>query len=368
MEVYDEDLMGLLGGRKERRMQDVNGYQVYGTAAVLSPEFNQKVLGPLTANETTIGRKLLQTQTQLTFYGTIKQGVVSDRAVANYVFNQDSVSFLNIATQSGTTFTFLKALLILPQEQTATNVPPYVTSTTGFFPKDVAHPTIVHLTTQGATAYAPQIALRFDYSQTIGSPLISIYYTDRMGAADQGMSCSAVLVAIATLFLAQGSFAQTTQAINRLVPVTAKIQSSLSIGASYEVTPTAPLRKRRLAERIRDDMESEDLSSTRRKLLEQTSTVVPPSVSSTTGFLSTKPSEPVIVRLSTLGSSSGVVPNVALRFDYASKVPGTTPFFSLYFSDLVGAYPKGVPKANLAQTYGIYVGEDGTIYPGQQGR
>ena len=39
---------------------------------------------------------------------------------------------------------------------------------------------------QGATAYAPQIALRFDYSQTIGSPLISIYYTDRMGAADQG--------------------------------------------------------------------------------------------------------------------------------------------------------------------------------------
>lgn len=30
MEVYDEDLMGLLGGRKERRMQDVNGYQVYG--------------------------------------------------------------------------------------------------------------------------------------------------------------------------------------------------------------------------------------------------------------------------------------------------------------------------------------------------
>ena len=73
---------------------------------------------------------------------------MSDRAVANYVFNQDSVSFLNIATQSGTTFTFLKALLILPQEQTATNVPPYVTSTTGFFPKDVAHPTIVHLTTQ----------------------------------------------------------------------------------------------------------------------------------------------------------------------------------------------------------------------------
>ena len=33
------------------------------------------------------------------------------------------------------------------------------------------------------------------------------------------------------------------------------------------VLPGAQLRKRRLAERIRDDMESEDLSSTRRKLL-----------------------------------------------------------------------------------------------------
>ena len=29
-EPFDEDLMGMLGGRKERRMQDVNGYQVYG--------------------------------------------------------------------------------------------------------------------------------------------------------------------------------------------------------------------------------------------------------------------------------------------------------------------------------------------------
>lgn len=73
---------------------------------------------------------------------------MTDRAIANYVFNQDSLPFLKVATQSGTTFTFLKALLILPQEQTATNVPPYVTSTTGFVPKDLAHPTIVRLNTQ----------------------------------------------------------------------------------------------------------------------------------------------------------------------------------------------------------------------------
>ena len=39
---------------------------------------------------------------------------------------------------------------------------------------------------QGPTSYAPQVALRFDYSQTVGSPLISVYYTDRVGSADQG--------------------------------------------------------------------------------------------------------------------------------------------------------------------------------------
>ncbi len=66
-----------------------------------------------------------------------------------------------------------------------------------------------------------------------------------------------------------------------------------------------------------------------------------------------------------LQAASGVVPNVALRFDYASSAPNTTPFFSIYYSDFVGAYPAGVPKANLAQSYGIYIGKDGTIYPGQ---
>ncbi|CAL8469938.1 g9480 [Coccomyxa elongata] len=188
IDFYDNDLIGLVSGRKERRMQQVNGYQVFGQPAQLSPEFSQQVLGPLTGNGTTSGsrRHLLQATTQLTFYGTIKQGLVTDRAIANYVFNQDSLPFLKVATQSGTTFTFLKALLILPQEQTATNVPPYVTSTTGFVPKDLAHPTIVRLNTQGPTSYAPQVALRFDYSQTVGSPLISMYYTDRVGTADQG--------------------------------------------------------------------------------------------------------------------------------------------------------------------------------------
>lgn len=66
-----------------------------------------------------------------------------------------------------------------------------------------------------------------------------------------------------------------------------------------------------------------------------------------------------------LQDPTGFVPNVGLRFDYSSSAPNTTPFYSIYYSDFVGAYPKGVPKANLVQNYGIYIGKDGTIYPGQ---
>lgn len=51
------------------------------------------------------------------------------------------------------------------------------------------------------------------------------------------------------------------------------------------------------------------------------------------------------------------VPNVALRFDYESLVPGYTPKFSLYVTDFVGSYPSGVPVANLVQTAGLYLGD-----------
>ncbi|BDA43956.1 hypothetical protein COCOBI_05-1400 [Coccomyxa sp. Obi] len=268
------------------------------------------------------------------------------------------------------------------------------------------------------------------------------------------MGSTAFLVAIATLLLAGNALAQTTQVINKFVPVTAKIQTSLTVGYAQEVTPVAPA-KRRLVERLVDE---EDAFSIRRKLLatpqssgppvvvpaeftetvgaallnpvnttrkllqtsdrltfygsikqdfltgqasavyifnqdsvpflkvatqsgtsfkflkavlilpqEQSATVVPPSVSSASGFLSTNPSQPVIVKLTTKGAT-GFVPNVGLRFDYSSSQPNTTPFFSIYYSDLVGTYPSGVPKANLAQSYGIYIGKDGTIYPGQSGK
>lgn len=38
----------------------------------------------------------------------------------------------------------------LPQEQTSTNTPPYVNSTTGFIATDPLHPTFVTLTTQAS--------------------------------------------------------------------------------------------------------------------------------------------------------------------------------------------------------------------------
>jgi hypothetical protein len=78
----------------------------------------------------------------------VKETLGSDTATAHYIFNEDATDFLTIATRSGTTFQFLKALLILPQDQTATNVPPYVNSSTGFLSTDPLHPVFVKLTTQ----------------------------------------------------------------------------------------------------------------------------------------------------------------------------------------------------------------------------
>jgi hypothetical protein len=77
----------------------------------------------------------------------IKEQLLTEQASAVYIFNEDSRSFLQTATKSGSTFTFLKALLILPQEQTSTVVPPSVSSTTGFLSTKPSEPVIVRLST-----------------------------------------------------------------------------------------------------------------------------------------------------------------------------------------------------------------------------
>lgn len=66
-----------------------------------------------------------------------------------------------------------------------------------------------------------------------------------------------------------------------------------------------------------------------------------------------------------LQKPTGFAPNIGLRFDYKILLPTTTPYVSFYFTDLIGKYPNGVSKPGLLQSFGIYIGKDGTIYPGQ---
>ena len=90
---------------------------------------------------------------------------------------------------------------------------------------------------------------------------------------------------------------------------------------------------------------------------EGTDTTPPPFAESSTGFVATDPLHPIIVRLSTK-SKADTVPNIALRFDYGQS--GTTngvavsPFVSLYYSDLVGLYPSGLPSTiSVAGSAGV---------------
>lgn len=79
----------------------------------------------------------------------MKENAFSGQVSATYVFNEDSKAYLSTVTKSGTSFKFVKAYLILPQEQTATNTPPYTTSDTGFLSSDpLLHPTFARLQTQ----------------------------------------------------------------------------------------------------------------------------------------------------------------------------------------------------------------------------
>lgn len=77
----------------------------------------------------------------------IKQQLLTDQAAAVYIFNEDSRDFLTAISQSGATFSFLKAVLELPQEQTSSVVPPSVSSPTAFVSTDPSQPTIVRLST-----------------------------------------------------------------------------------------------------------------------------------------------------------------------------------------------------------------------------
>lgn len=62
-----------------------------------------------------------------------------------YVFNQDSYDFLSAVSKSGGDYQFLRAVLILPDDLSATVAPPYFVSNTGFVSSDPSKPILVKL-------------------------------------------------------------------------------------------------------------------------------------------------------------------------------------------------------------------------------
>ena len=78
----------------------------------------------------------------------LKKGILAGNSNGVYVFNQDSYDFLTIVSKSGSDYRFLRGVLILPDEYTTTNAPPYAVSTTGFVSPDPSKPVLVKLDTQ----------------------------------------------------------------------------------------------------------------------------------------------------------------------------------------------------------------------------
>ncbi|BDA43955.1 hypothetical protein COCOBI_05-1390 [Coccomyxa sp. Obi] len=157
-------------GMRRNLLQDVP-YQSSGPVPLVSIEFARTVLAPLSP-----GNNITRVQ----------QDVLSGDVTGTYVFDSTTQGFLSVATQSGTTFRFLQALLIYLEQQTPSNVPPHVVSRREFLPTDSTHPTIVKLSTEGAASHVPLLGLRFDYQQFVPglTPYISLYYTDKVGTFD----------------------------------------------------------------------------------------------------------------------------------------------------------------------------------------
>ena len=78
----------------------------------------------------------------------MKKGILVGSADGVYVFNQDSYDFLTSVSKSGSDYKFLRGVLILPDEYTTTNAPPFAVSTTGFVSPDPSKPVLVKLNTQ----------------------------------------------------------------------------------------------------------------------------------------------------------------------------------------------------------------------------
>lgn len=154
---------------------------------------------------TSSGRKLLAVP--FVFYGEVLQTAISQQAVGNYVFDSQAIPFLTAATSppASSGLKFIQAVLSYPQEQTATNVPAFAVSTTGFLPASASSPVIVQLETQTPQGVAPNVALRFDYSQTGAglTPFVSVLYTDFVGAIPIGLPAKAASAGAPAINIAQ---------------------------------------------------------------------------------------------------------------------------------------------------------------------
>ena len=163
----------------------------------------------------------------------VKRDILSKGVKASYLIDSSMAPFFSGLAVSGSTstssFAFIRAMLLFPQEQLPKISPPFAESTKGFVTTDPLKPIIVKLSTkvlvsskaamhavrdalqscgctngpwdlktrcaaQGPTATVPNIALRFDYSQTgvdvngvAVTPFVSVYFTDYVGSYPAGL-------------------------------------------------------------------------------------------------------------------------------------------------------------------------------------
>ncbi|EIE18956.1 hypothetical protein COCSUDRAFT_49127 [Coccomyxa subellipsoidea C-169] len=136
------------------------------TPAVLSPGFSKTIL------------PIIRKTNTLAFLGQAKQEFGTDKVGYTFIFGEEAQPFLKSLAVSGSDFTFVGTSAILPADQNAVTVPNSQFSATGFVSADGSATTAL-VTTQTPSGVIPNVALRFDYTQTVGTPAISIYYTDR---------------------------------------------------------------------------------------------------------------------------------------------------------------------------------------------
>ncbi|BDA45136.1 hypothetical protein COCOBI_06-6160 [Coccomyxa sp. Obi] len=142
------------------------------TSAVCNPnaDFNQHVVEYIADKKISWDARVKQNEN-----GTV---------TAAYTFGAKYADVIKNIAVSGTNYTYLRSSLLLVQDQTITQPPPFMFDTMigkpGFV--DPAGTAVtVTLTTKSQTTYVPNIGLRFDFTQKAGTgtPSCSLFFSDR---------------------------------------------------------------------------------------------------------------------------------------------------------------------------------------------